>query len=132
MKIDDENEVDYIAAMAVVTEDDKTTVGGDITDDSAVESTDEDDDKLFGVFTNPNPYARPIPKLLEEAKINVGSDILASGTTRVAIDQGDIPPMPPVLKSPYPGSRAMLRIRGKWITSKIKKNLCTVRRKGPA
>lgn len=53
------------------------------------------------IFTTLNPYAKPTPKLTQEAKINVGCDILSSDTTRMAIDQGEIPLIPPTLTPPY-------------------------------
>ena len=59
-------------------------------------------------------------KMSNEAQINVGCDHIASGTTGAMLGGGEIPPEP-ILKLPYPGSKALLKIGDKWITSRYKK-----------
>lgn len=57
------------------------------------------------------------PTLSRVARLNIECDRLANETA-IAIQQSDAPL--PTLQPPYPGSKALLRINGRWITSKEK------------
>ncbi len=66
-------------------------------------------------------------KLSDEAQMNVACDKQASCVTDGAL-QGLTTSPSPILTLPYPGSRAMLRIKKRWITAKYKKELYDARR----
>ena len=66
-------------------------------------------------------------KLPREALINVACDQLASGTTAAMLAEGE-PPPGEILKLPYPGSKALLKIGDKWITSRYKDAIYRARR----
>jgi hypothetical protein len=58
---------------------------------------------------------KPLPLSLE-AKINIECDRIATETMD-AVRRGNAHGLPPVIKLPYEGSRALLNIDGKWMTA---------------
>ena len=50
-------------------------------------------------------------------RLNVACDRLATETTATILRQGETPLLPPVIEPPYAGSKALLRIGKKWITT---------------
>ena len=66
-------------------------------------------------------------KVLTEALINIACDHIASGTMSVMLANGKRQPEE-ILKLPYPGSKALLRICDKWITSRYKDAIYRARR----
>ncbi|KAL7544882.1 hypothetical protein ACHAWF_012866, partial [Thalassiosira exigua] len=50
---------------------------------------------------------------------------MASETTAIAVEGGiqSLPSMPVTLEPPYRGSKAMLKVAGRWVTSKYKKHI---------
>ena len=63
----------------------------------------------------------------DEVQINIECDRIASETTQEVL-KGGISPPDPVISLPYAGSKAMFRIRGRWITSKVKTEIKRARR----
>ena len=63
----------------------------------------------------------------DEVQINIECDRIASETTQ-AVLKGGVSPPDPVISLPYAGSKAMFRIRGRWITSKVKTEIKRARR----
>ena len=61
----------------------------------------------------------PQKKLAKQAQLNIACDMMASDTTAAKMNGGGIPD-DPVLRLPYPGSKAMLKIGRRWITSRFK------------
>ncbi|KAL7545625.1 hypothetical protein ACHAWF_015453 [Thalassiosira exigua] len=71
-----------------------------------------------------NPYARPKHKR-REIRNNIRCDEMASETTKIARELGveNLPTMPKTLEPPFRGSRAMLKIAGRWVTSDYKRHI---------
>ena len=65
---------------------------------------------------------KPPKKLSKQAEINIACDMMASDTTAARIDGGGILD-DPVLRLPYPGSKAMLKIGRRWIMSRFKREI---------
>jgi hypothetical protein len=64
--------------------------------------------------------------------INIACNSIASTTSQHGLyNKGVHPTLPPILTPPYKGSRAMLRVNNKWITSHYKEELYTARRTKP-
>jgi len=59
--------------------------------------------------------------------VNIECDRIASETAKLAVDGDANANLPPVLLPPYRGSRAMLRIGHKWITSHTKSHILPAR-----
>ncbi|KAL7552549.1 hypothetical protein ACHAWF_016169 [Thalassiosira exigua] len=80
-----------------------------------------------------NPYDKPRKPLPKEVRNNIRCDEMASETTAIAVEGGidSIPTMPPTLSPPYRGSRAMLKIAGRWVTSRYRKHIYNAHRRGP-
>lgn len=64
-------------------------------------------------------------------QLNIDCDRIASETTGLVADNGVPDDMPPLIRPPYPGSRAMLKIGRRWITSNFKQHLYDARRTPP-
>ena len=76
-----------------------------------------------------NPYIKRPPKALSlEAQVNVECDALATETSAAILAGGTSDGLPKVLQPPYPGSKAMLRIGDKWITSRFSSHIYKARR----
>ncbi|KAL7554122.1 hypothetical protein ACHAWF_018192 [Thalassiosira exigua] len=58
----------------------------------------------------------------DKALMNQACDLLAGETTAAILDEGR-PPEAPLLELPYEGSKAMLKIGGKWILTKYKETI---------
>ena len=69
-------------------------------------------------------------KLMDEAMMNITCNEIATDTTAAALG-GEAPYPDTVMELPYAGSRAMLRIKQTWITSKYKTEIYKARRTGP-
>ena len=69
------------------------------------------------LFLSPRTTKIPRDELPLNVRINVECDEMADETSAVVRELDKVPVMPPVLAPPYEGSRAMLRIGDKWITS---------------
>ena len=67
---------------------------------------------------------------MDEAMMNIACDDIATETTAVAL-RGEEPYSDKVMELPYEGSRAMLRIKQIWITSKYKEEIYKAQRTGP-
>ncbi|KAL7552654.1 hypothetical protein ACHAWF_015884 [Thalassiosira exigua] len=80
-----------------------------------------------------NPYDKPRKPMPREVRNNIRCDEMASDTTAIAVEGGtdSLPPMPTTLEPPYRGSRAMLKIAGRWVTSKYRKHIYNAYRRGP-
>jgi len=82
---------------------------------------------------NPTPRKpEQMPPMEEEEdetiQMNIECDRHASGTTKAVLEGGQAPSQS-VIQLPYKGSRAMLRIGKKWITSKMKQEIYRGHRK---
>ncbi len=60
-------------------------------------------------------------------RLNVECDKLATETTATLIRQGDTPHLPPVIEPPYAGSKALLRIGTKWVTTASEEHIRNAR-----
>ena len=67
---------------------------------------------------------------MDEAMMNITCNEIATDTTAAALG-GEAPYPDTVMELPYAGSRAMLRIKQTWITSKYKTEIYKARRTGP-
>lgn len=81
-------------------------------DESKMESDEEDLQHL----TVREERQKPTPLSLE-ARINIECDRIATETIDAAREENRQSDLPPVIKLPYEGSRALLNIDGKWITA---------------
>ena len=95
--------------------------------DSSVSTITGTVNKIF----NPRPK-EPVPPAHiqneEDVLMNLESDRLASGTTAAVLAGGTAPSVP-LITLPYKGSKALLRIGKKWITSKTKAEIYRGQRK---
>ena len=80
-----------------------------------------------------NPYAtiQKRKQLSKEAKMNVACDKVASETTRLRLEQDEMPPLPELLCLPLPGQKAMLKVGSRYVTSKHKPTIYKARRTEP-
>ncbi|KAL7532592.1 hypothetical protein ACHAWF_004182 [Thalassiosira exigua] len=81
-----------------------------------------------------NPYAKNrLKRQRREVHNNIRCDEMASETTKIAMGQGveNLPAMPKTLEPPFQGSRAMLKIAGRWVTSDYKRHIYTAFRRLP-
>ncbi|KAL9183004.1 LOW QUALITY PROTEIN: hypothetical protein ACHAXT_004791 [Thalassiosira profunda] len=80
-----------------------------------------------------NPYAtiQRRKQLSKEAKMNVACDKVASETTRLRLEQDEMPPLPELLCPPLPGQKAMLKLGSRHVTSKHKSTIYKARRTEP-
>jgi hypothetical protein len=62
-------------------------------------------------------------KLSLAAQINVECDELATETAKAVLTPGQSVVLPPVITLPYAGSRALLRIGKRWITTDLNRNI---------
>ena len=69
-------------------------------------------------------------QMTDEAMMNIICDNLAGATTRAALEGGDAQGRV-LLDLPYQGSRAMLKIKNRWVTSRYADELYKARRPGP-
>ena len=76
-------------------------------------------------------YCKPKPQYPKNVQINIDCDHIASETTEIVAKSGVPADLPPLLQPPYPGSRAMLKIGKRWITSNFKRHLYDARRTPP-
>ena len=73
----------------------------------------------------------------EEALMNIACNEFAGELTEAAVDgergrKAEKADTPELLQPPYQGSKAMLKIKGKWVTSEMKEELYRARRTPPA
>lgn len=76
-----------------------------------------------------NTYAKKEPDYPKEVDIYIRCNCnqLASETTEIIAENGTPEGITPLLQPPYPGSRAMLKIGRRWITSNYKRHLYSAR-----
>ena len=67
------------------------------------------------------------PRLGLPVQINIECDRLATQTSETVMTQRDVKHVPPTIDLPYAGSRALLNIGGKWITTSHKRHILNAR-----
>ncbi|KAL7551610.1 hypothetical protein ACHAWF_018082 [Thalassiosira exigua] len=104
-----------------------------LTSESEATSSSSEDSSTTATQGPRNPYVKPRKPPPREVRNNIRCDEMASDTTAIAVEGGidSLPTMPPTLSPPYRGSRAMLKIAGRWVTSKYKKHIYNAHRRGP-
>jgi hypothetical protein len=99
-----------------------------------VTDTEDDSDEESEASIDSEPATLPTideeKEYTVQAQINMAADKYATETTAAALD-GTYTQPGPALHLPYPGSKAMLKINGVWITSKHKRVIYAARRVGP-
>ena len=72
---------------------------------------------------NSGNHNKTRPELLEEAKVNVKCNKLASGVSNFAKEGNKSNRRDDVIQPLYEGSRAMLKVNGLWITSNLQEHV---------
>ena len=97
---------------------------------AAEKDPESDDDSL--ATTESTKIVNNEKKLSNEALMNVACDELAGEVTNIALNNAhQLPAADELLRLPYAGSKAVLRIGNKWITSKEQRHLQKARRGPP-
>ena len=91
--------------------------------------TEEPDDDSLATTESTRIQTIDCSKFTDEAKLNIACDELAGATAAGAIANPEsLPPPTELLQMPYEGSKAVLRIGKKWITSQEHRYLYAARR----